>query len=97
MLWLRTIGSTCIGEFANSFIFCILAFYGQIDFYLILEMQLAMFLFKVLYEIVFTPLTYLLCFYIKGREGIEVFDVTTSFNPFKLFDLEYSQKELRKI
>lgn len=96
MLWLRTIGATFAGEFVFSLIFCVFAFYGQLAWPIILKMQLMMFLFKVIYEIIFTPLTYMFCALIKQKEGIEVYDITTSFNPFKLFDLDYDKSHIKR-
>lgn len=36
---------------------------------------------KVAWEIAATPLTYLVCGFLKRREGVDVYDVDTDFNP----------------
>jgi len=41
---------------------------------------------KVLYEVVATPLTYLVVGYLKRAEGIDVYDRDTQFNPLALAD-----------
>jgi hypothetical protein len=38
---------------------------------------------KVTWEAVLTPLTYLVVGYLKKREGVDVYDETTNFTPFK--------------
>jgi hypothetical protein len=37
---------------------------------------------KVLYEVVATPVTYWIVNFLKRREGVDVFDTDTDFNPF---------------
>lgn len=57
-LWVRTIGSTIVGEFLDTIIFSTIAFVGNIPFETILTMMICQFLWKVLYETISTPLTY---------------------------------------
>jgi uncharacterized PurR-regulated membrane protein YhhQ (DUF165 family) len=40
------------------------------------------YLFKVVYEVLATPLTYLIVNFLKRREGVDYFDRHTNFNPF---------------
>jgi hypothetical protein len=40
--------------------------------------------FKVLYEAVITPLTYVIVRRLKAAEGIDHYDRSTNFNPFRL-------------
>lgn len=42
------------------------------------------YLFKVVYEVLATPLTYLVVNALKRAEGIDFFDRSTNFNPFRL-------------
>ena len=83
-LWTRTIGSTIIGEGADSLIFYPLAFYGLADWPVdaLLQVMLFQFVLKVTWEVVLTPVTYAVVGWLKRREGIEVFDVGTNFTPF---------------
>ena len=57
-LWVRTIGSTIVGEFLDTVIFSTIAFIGNIPVNALLVMMLCQFLWKVLYETISTPFTY---------------------------------------
>lgn len=81
-LWARTISSTLVGELADSFIFITVAFYGVLSNQLLYELFIFNYLFKTSIEIVFTPLTYLLVGFLKGKEREDYFDKKTNFNPF---------------
>ena len=39
---------------------------------------------KVLYEVLATPLTYAVVYWLKKSENVDTFDEHTSFNPFRL-------------
>jgi uncharacterized integral membrane protein (TIGR00697 family) len=83
-LWLRFWGSTIVGEGADSLIFYPLAFYGMADWptSALAEVMLSQFVLKVTWEVVLTPVTYVVVGWLKRREGVEVFDVGTNFTPF---------------
>jgi uncharacterized integral membrane protein (TIGR00697 family) len=83
-LWTRTIGSTIIGEGADSLIFYPLAFYGMPDWPIetLGAVMLSQFVLKVGWEVVLTPVTYAVVGWLKRREGVDVFDVGTDFTPF---------------
>jgi uncharacterized integral membrane protein (TIGR00697 family) len=83
-LWTRTIGSTVIGEGADSLIFYPLAFYGMADWPIsaLGAVMLSQFILKVGWEVVLTPVTYLVVGWLKRREGVDVYDVGTDFTPF---------------
>ena len=85
-LWTRTIGSTVIGEGADSLIFYPLAFYGMADWpaHIMLEVMLSQFILKVSWEVLLTPATYAVVGWLKKREGVDVYDVGTEFTPFRL-------------
>ena len=81
-LWLRTISSTIVGEGVDSAIFISIAFWGifaPADIGLSIASQ---WLFKVLYETLATPLTYLVVNRLKKVEQEDYFDRQTDFNPF---------------
>ncbi len=81
-LWLRTISSTIVGEGADSAIFITTAFWGVFapaDVGLAILSQWA---FKVVYETLATPLTYLVVNRLKKAEQEDYFDRQTDFNPF---------------
>jgi uncharacterized PurR-regulated membrane protein YhhQ (DUF165 family) len=61
----------------------VLAFGGTLNAKLIATLILSGYLGKVLYEVLATPLTYLVVNFLKRQEGIDPLDEGTSFNPFK--------------
>ncbi|MDQ5954272.1 MAG: queuosine precursor transporter, partial [Patescibacteria group bacterium] len=56
-LWMRTIGSTMVGEFIDSTLFILIAFLGILPFPLLITLIVSNYIFKTLVEIAFTPLT----------------------------------------
>lgn len=58
-LWMRTIGSTIVGELLDTLIFVLIGFTGNVPSNVILTMILCQFIWKVGYEIIATPLTYI--------------------------------------
>lgn len=83
-LWTRTIGSTIVGEGADSLIFYPLAFYGMADWPIsaLGAVMISQFILKVSWEVILTPVTYFVIGWLKKREGIDVYDVGTDFTPF---------------
>ena len=83
-LWTRTIGSTVIGEGADSLIFYPLAFYGMADWPVsaLGAVMLSQFVLKVSWEVLLTPVTYAVVGWLKRKEGVDVYDVGTDFTPF---------------
>jgi len=79
-LWTRTIGSTAVGQALDSAVFVTLAFAGA-GVPDLGSVILAQWLFKSAYEIVATPLTYLVVNTLKRLEGIDTFDHGTNFSP----------------
>lgn len=73
-LWLRTILSTLVGEGFDSVIFIVISFWGTMDNAAVLQMIAFQYLFKVSYEVVFTPVTYLIVDWLKRKEGIDTYD-----------------------
>lgn len=83
-LWSRTIGSTIVGEAADSIIFYPLAFYGVWETSQIVQVMIANYALKVLWEVVNTPLTYIIVNFLKRAENEDYFDKDTNFTPFSL-------------
>jgi len=83
-LWSRTIGSTIFGQAVDSALFYPLAFYGTgiIPDDKLLIVMLAQFTLKVLVEVVFTPVTYVVVNWLKRAENEDYYDRDTDFNPF---------------
>lgn len=57
-LWVRTIGSTIVGEALDTLIFVNIAFIGTVPYSVIVTMMLSQFIWKVAYETIATPFTY---------------------------------------
>jgi len=82
-LWLRTIGSTIIGQVFDTLTFMFIAF-SFLPSDIFWQMVLVQYLFKVLYEIAVTPLTYLVIRKIKKVEQLDTIDYGVKYNPFSL-------------
>ncbi len=80
-LWTRTIGSTLLGEGVDTIIFISIAFWGIIPSQLLLTAILTQWAFKVLYEVIATPFTYLVVGFLKRRESLDTYDYQTNFSP----------------
>jgi uncharacterized integral membrane protein (TIGR00697 family) len=87
LLWVRTIGSTVVGQGLDSFIFIFLAFglFGDWSANALLGAAIAQWIVKILYETAATPLTYLVVGYMKRKEQMDVTDVPRSLNPLGIF------------
>lgn len=81
-LWMRTIGSTLVGEGVDSVVFISLAFFGEMPLEALGTAIVTQWLFKTAYETLATPLTYAIVTFLKRKEGVDVYDYDTNFNPF---------------
>ena len=85
-LWTRTIGSTLVGEGLDSLVFMTIAFVGEIPATGLAGAIVTQWLVKSAYEVAVTPFTYAAVRFLKRREGVDVYDYKTRFNPFLLKD-----------
>ncbi len=83
-LWTRTIGSTLVGQGADTLVFSLVAFWGVLPGEVLWGLVLFNYLYKVGLEVVFTPVTYAAVAFLKRAEGADTFDRHTNFNPFRL-------------
>ncbi len=83
-LWTRTIGSTLVGEGADSLIFILVAFAGSLPAAELGRVVLAQWLVKSAYETLATPLTYAVVRFLKRTEHEDYYDDRTNFSPFHL-------------
>lgn len=81
-LWMRTIGSTIVGEFANTVLFYVIALYAVLPNNLLVASILTGWVIKVAVEVVLTPWTYFVVRRLKKLEDEDYYDKTTNFNPF---------------
>ena len=101
-LFMRTIGSTVVGEGVDTVFFIMIAFAGTLPWETLLAGVISNYVFKVGFEIVATPVTYAIVGFLKRTEQIDVYDHHTNFNPFTQFwtfrlrSAEYSSSEQGK-
>jgi uncharacterized integral membrane protein (TIGR00697 family) len=83
-LWMRTIGSTIVGELVDTIIFVgIASVFGVFPWSLFVTLVLTNYLFKCGVEAAMTPVTYLIVNGLKKREHEDYYDYETDFSPFK--------------
>ncbi len=84
-LWVRTIGSTLIGEGVDTVVFVVIASaLGVFPWEIAISLIVANYIFKVSIEILLTPVTYLVVGFLKRAEEEDYYDRDTNFNPFSL-------------
>ncbi len=81
-LWSRTVTSTVTGQLVDTTVVILIAFWGSVSPRHLLVMIGSSYGFKVVYEVVATPLTYLVVGWLKRAEGVDAWDAGTNFNPF---------------
>lgn len=83
-LWMRTIGSTLVGELVDSSLFYVIAFGGIWATGVMLKIVLAQYILKTGWEVVMTPVTYRVVGFLKRAEHEDYYDRETRFTPFTL-------------
>ena len=83
-LWMRTIGSTAVGELFDSSIFYVTAFYGIWPMEQVVSVAIAQYFLKTGWEVLMTPVTYRVVAWLKRQEAEDYFDVGTDFTPFRV-------------
>jgi uncharacterized integral membrane protein (TIGR00697 family) len=74
-LWARLVGSTIVGEFADTAIFCVIAFGGVLSTSNLINYTVTGYIYKCLVEIACLPITYRVIRAIKKREPSYAVDV----------------------
>ncbi len=80
-LWMRTIGSTLVGQGLDSLVFMTAAFAGTIPGGALATAVVVQWLAKSAYEAAATPVTYWVVGALKKKEGVDAYDRETRFNP----------------
>jgi len=86
-LWARTIGSTVLGQAADTAVFLLVAFGGTLAGGDLWQIFIDTYLIKVVIEVVLTPVTYVIIGWLKREEDIDTYDRDTNFNPFAVREL----------
>ncbi|MCA0891163.1 queuosine precursor transporter [Qipengyuania flava] len=83
-LWMRTIGSTVVGQGLDSLIFYPLAFWGLAGWpvELLWQVVLSQWAIKTAWEALLTPVTYAAVGALKRAEQFDLYDTETDFSPF---------------
>jgi uncharacterized integral membrane protein (TIGR00697 family) len=68
-LWVRLLGSTAVGELADTVVFCTIAFFGVITGPQFIGYVVLGYLYKCLVEVVLLPVTYSLVALLRRRDG----------------------------
>lgn len=86
-LWIRTIGSTLVGEGIDTTGFMLIAtLFGVFPWEIFWMLLVSNYIFKVAIEVLFTPVTYAVTGFLKKSEKEDYYDKETNFNPFVLSD-----------
>jgi len=83
-LYLRTIGSTIVGEGVDSLVFYNVAFLGVWPAEQLLTVMASNYAIKVGWEALATPVTYRVVAFLKTAEAEDYYDRDTDFNPFRV-------------
>ena len=83
-LWMRTMGSTLVGQAVDSIVFYPIAFGGIWTTDTLVKIIIFNWTIKVTIEAVCTPLTYAVVNGLKRAEQTDFYDVGTNFTPFSL-------------
>lgn len=82
-LWMRTIGSTLLGQMVDTVMFVVVASaFGVFPWSLFLTLTVTNYLFKCAVEALMTPVTYAVVGTLKRVENEDYYDRGTDFNPF---------------
>jgi uncharacterized integral membrane protein (TIGR00697 family) len=85
-LWVRTIGSTVLGQGLDTVVFVFIAFGGVFPGEVIWAMLYTNWIVKIGIEVLATPITYQVVNTFKRKEQVDVYDIHTNFNPLTLAD-----------
>lgn len=82
MFWIRAIIATSAGHAVFSLVWVLIYHAGEVPIDYLFKMIGAMYLWKMSFEILGTPLANIISNYLKKKEGIDAYDLNTKYNPF---------------
>jgi uncharacterized integral membrane protein (TIGR00697 family) len=82
--WMRSIGSTAVGEVAFTIIAFAIMFVGTIDTHTLLQAMVISYVFKIIFAIIIAFPGNVIASILKKVEKVDVFDYGINFNPFKM-------------
>lgn len=80
--WLRSIGSSAVGELITSIIADIIAFAGTTSTMGVIELMIGIFIIKLLYSVFLAIPNSLIVTHLKIKEGYNIHESIAVFNPF---------------
>lgn len=83
-LWLRTIIATLAGQAIDCTVFTTIAFSNILPFHEMFMLGITTYGCKIIYQLLLTPGVYALANFLKFKEGVDIYDKNTNFNPFNL-------------
>jgi queuosine precursor transporter len=83
-LWFRAASATLIGQAIDCVIFTLVAFAGILVTKDLLILLGTTYICKILFQLLLTPAIYALAGFLKQKEGVDIYDRNTNFNPFNL-------------
>jgi uncharacterized integral membrane protein (TIGR00697 family) len=83
-LWLRMLGASIVGQTLFTIITICFNLFYKLPIHKLYEIIAASLIIKVLVLLVFSYPICFIIYFLKQQEGIDVYDYTTYFNPFKL-------------
>ena len=85
LLWVRTIASTIVGEFLDSLVFILVGSLTKVfPWELFWTLVITNYIFKVLVEVLMTPITYRAIALLKKSENLDAYSDLKDLNPLKL-------------
>jgi len=84
LLFVRTIWSTVAAQVFDTALFAIIAFYWTMPNWVLIAVIISNYIFKVGVEVLFTPITYRVVWFLKKKENEDYYDINTDFNPLKI-------------
>ncbi|WP_163836650.1 queuosine precursor transporter [Spartinivicinus ruber] len=83
-IWFRVLTSSGLAMLLDCIIFKIIAFAGLIPASQLVTLILSSFVYRIIVELLFVPLTARIAKYIKYKENIDIYDINTKFTPFSM-------------
>lgn len=80
--WLRSIGSSAIGGFVLIAVVMIVGYSGTVDLSSAIKMFFSIYMLELVYACITAWPAWMLAGYLKIKEGSDVYDTNTNFNPF---------------
>lgn len=93
-LWMRTIGSTLVGQLVDTVLFMTIAL-SYLPLPVLGQIIVVNYGIKVAYEVLATPLTYAVINRLKKSEGLDTYDYGVKYNPFGL-DVDKDSRKTSK-